>query len=94
MKLFFSERSSLLYGFLNPPRSGRRESEGQYPSARGLGAAPPRKEAMIYLDNAATSWPKPRETVLAMADAMTRCGANPGRAGHKLAISAGRIVED
>jgi len=49
---------------------------------------------MIYLDNAATSWPKPRETVLAMADAMTRCGANPGRAGHKLAISAGRIVED
>ena len=49
---------------------------------------------MIYLDNAATSYPKPRETVLAMADAMTRCGANPGRAGHKLAISAGRIVED
>jgi len=49
---------------------------------------------MIYLDNAATSWPKPRETTLAMANAMMRCGANPGRAGHKLALAAGRIVED
>ena len=49
---------------------------------------------MIYLDNAATSYPKPRETVLAMADAMTRCGANPGRAGHRLALAAGRIVEE
>jgi len=28
-----------------------------------------------------------------MADALTRCGANPGRAGHKLALEAGRIVE-
>ncbi|MBQ7886010.1 MAG: aminotransferase class V-fold PLP-dependent enzyme [Clostridia bacterium] len=49
---------------------------------------------MIYLDNAATSFPKPRETALAMMDAITRCGANPGRAGHALALSAGRIVED
>ena len=49
---------------------------------------------MIYLDNAATSFPKPRETVRAMADALARCGANPGRAGHRLALSAGRIVED
>lgn len=48
---------------------------------------------MIYLDNAATSFPKPRCTVEAMADALTRCGANPGRAGHRLAIEAGRIVE-
>ena len=49
---------------------------------------------MIYLDNAATSFPKPEETVRAMADALTRCGANPGRAGHRLALEAGRIVED
>lgn len=49
---------------------------------------------MIYLDNAATSFPKPRETVTAMADAMTRCGANPGRAGHRLALQAGRMVEE
>lgn len=60
----------------------------------GLGAEPPRKDRMIYLDNAATSFPKPRETALAMMDAITRCGANPGRAGHALALAAGRIVEE
>ncbi len=48
---------------------------------------------MIYLDNAATSFPKPREVARAMADALDRCGANPGRAGHALSLSAGRIVE-
>ena len=48
---------------------------------------------MIYLDNAATSYPKPRATIEAMAGALVRCGANPGRAGHALSLSAGRIVE-
>lgn len=47
---------------------------------------------MIYLDNAATSYPKPPQVAQAMARAMTS-GANPGRAGHGLAIAAGRIVE-
>lgn len=49
---------------------------------------------MIYLDNAATSFPKPRCTILAMADALERCGANPGRAGHQLSLAAGRIIEE
>ncbi|MDO5298391.1 MAG: aminotransferase class V-fold PLP-dependent enzyme [Clostridia bacterium] len=49
---------------------------------------------MIYLDNAATSFPKPRCTVEAMARALSECGANPGRAGHRLAIEAGRIMEN
>lgn len=48
---------------------------------------------MIYLDNAATSWPKPRCTVQAMARALEESGANPGRAGHRLSLEAGRIVE-
>jgi len=48
---------------------------------------------VIYLDNAATSFPKPPQTIQAMTDALTRCGANPGRAGHALALEAGRIVE-
>ena len=48
---------------------------------------------MIYLDNAATSFPKPACVADAMTDALTRCGANPGRAGHTLSLSAGRIVE-
>ncbi len=48
---------------------------------------------MIYLDNAATSFPKPACVAEAMTDALTRCGANPGRAGHALSLAAGRIVE-
>lgn len=47
---------------------------------------------MIYLDNAATSWPKPPEVVLAMADFLERTGGNPGRSGHRLSIAAGRTV--
>jgi len=48
---------------------------------------------MIYLDNAATSFPKPERVVRAAADALTHYGANPGRAGHALSLAAGRIVE-
>jgi cysteine desulfurase / selenocysteine lyase len=47
---------------------------------------------MIYLDHAATSWPKPQEVIRAMADFLDRAGGNPGRAGHRLSIEAGRIV--
>ena len=49
---------------------------------------------MIYLDNAATSFPKPACVAEAMASALAQSGANPGRAGHGLALAAGRIVED
>lgn len=48
---------------------------------------------MIYLDNAATTFPKPPEVISAMGDALRTCGANPGRGGHRLALQAGRIVE-
>ena len=48
---------------------------------------------MIYLDNAATSFPKPQEVVKSMARALTQSGANPGRGGHALSLQAGRIVE-
>lgn len=47
---------------------------------------------MIYLDNAATSWPKPPGVSKALVDFTERVGANPGRAGHRLAVEAGRIV--
>jgi len=49
---------------------------------------------MIYLDHAATSWPKPPEVLKAMADALERAGGNPGRSGHRLAIEGARIVYD
>ncbi len=47
---------------------------------------------MIYLDNAATSWPKPPDVVRAMARFLEEVGANPGRSGHRLSVEAGRIV--
>jgi len=50
------------------------------------------REKMIYLDHAATSWPKPPEVIAAMAHFLAHAGGNPGRAGHRLSIAAGRIV--
>jgi len=47
---------------------------------------------MIYLDNAATSWPKPLGVLEAMIHFMQEVGANPGRSGHRLSVEAGRIV--
>ncbi len=48
---------------------------------------------MIYLDNAATSFPKPPEVAKAAAGVIEKIGGNPGRAGHRGAISGGRIME-
>ncbi len=47
---------------------------------------------MIYLDNAATSFPKPPEVMAAMTRYATAVGASPGRSGHRLAAAAGRLV--
>ncbi len=47
---------------------------------------------MIYLDNAATSWPKPPEVLRAMSEFLELAGGNPGRSGHRLSVEAGRIV--
>jgi len=47
---------------------------------------------MIYLDHAATSWPKPPEVLKAMNEFLEQSGGNPGRSGHRLSIQAGRIV--
>lgn len=48
----------------------------------------------IYLDNAATSHPKPEAVIRAATDAMTVANANPGRSGHAAALAAARIVLD
>ena len=47
---------------------------------------------MIYFDNAATSWPKPPGVAEAMVHFVEEIGANPGRAAHRRAVDAGRIV--
>ena len=49
---------------------------------------------MIYLDNAATSFPKP-ESVYQALDRFARTDlANPGRAGHKMALAAEHVLDD
>ncbi|MDD5723487.1 MAG: aminotransferase class V-fold PLP-dependent enzyme [Syntrophales bacterium] len=51
-------------------------------------------EKIIYMDNAATSWPKPEATITAMVAYAQAVGANPGRSGHRLSVDAGRVVLD
>ncbi|HSV96079.1 MAG TPA: aminotransferase class V-fold PLP-dependent enzyme [Spirochaetota bacterium] len=47
---------------------------------------------MIYLDNAATSFPKPPAVYEGMLRFAREVGANPGRSGHRLSVDAGRII--
>jgi cysteine desulfurase family protein len=51
-------------------------------------------DELIYLDNAATSWPKPDSVYKYMVDTYRQCGVNPGRSGFDKAIEAGNIIED
>ena len=47
---------------------------------------------MIYLDNAATSFPKPAAVVNESIRAMRVYGGNPGRSGHSLSLAAANKV--
>ncbi|MBN1103546.1 MAG: cysteine desulfurase [Deltaproteobacteria bacterium] len=46
----------------------------------------------IYLDNAATTYPKPASVYDAVLHAMERIGATPGRAAHRMAREASAVV--
>jgi len=47
---------------------------------------------MIYFDNAATSFPKPKRVYEEMLWCMEKYCANPGRGGHKMSLESGRAV--
>ena len=49
---------------------------------------------MIYLDNAATTFPKPEIVYKTMDTFYRTLGANPGRSGHKMAMLAEKEIED
>jgi len=49
---------------------------------------------MIYLDNAATSFPKPEGVYVALDHFARHTLANPGRAGHKMALAAERTLDE
>ncbi len=49
---------------------------------------------MIYLDNAATSYPKPVNVYEGATKFLQTLGANPGRGAHKMAVGAQTIIEE
>lgn len=48
----------------------------------------------LYLDHAATSWPKAPGVSRAVARFLDHHAGNPGRGGHRLSVAASRAVED
>jgi cysteine desulfurase/selenocysteine lyase len=53
----------------------------------------PLSEPVIYLDNAATVYPKPPEILDAALDLYKRYGVNPGRSGYDLCLVGGDLVQ-
>lgn len=49
---------------------------------------------MIYLDNAATSWPKPEIVYQAMDKFLREKGGNPGHGSHSLAAAAKQVIDE
>jgi cysteine desulfurase/selenocysteine lyase len=49
---------------------------------------------ILYLDNAATSFPKPESVYQALNCFLRTDGANPGRAGHRMAVRAEKFIEE
>jgi cysteine desulfurase / selenocysteine lyase len=49
--------------------------------------------SLIYLDNAATSFPKPEETYVFMDQFYRTHGVNPGRSGYDLCMETGELVD-
>jgi cysteine desulfurase / selenocysteine lyase len=50
-------------------------------------------ERLVYLDNAATTFPKPPGTLEAAVETYRRLGVSPGRGNHDLATQAGDLVD-
>ena len=48
---------------------------------------------IVYLDNAATVYPKPREVLDGMVELYHRYGVNPGRSGYDLCLVGGEYVQ-
>ena len=51
-------------------------------------------DRLVYLDNAATSFPKPRACLERMVETYARLGVSPGRGGYDLSEEASALVDD
>ncbi len=49
---------------------------------------------VVYLDNAATSWPKPQRVLDAMSRFLAEDAGSPNRGGHRMSVAAERVVRD
>jgi cysteine desulfurase family protein len=47
----------------------------------------------LYLDNAATSFPKPRSVLAAMQHYATELGASPGRGSYRQSVESGKLID-
>jgi len=48
----------------------------------------------VYLDNSATSWPKPEGVIKSITNLVQNYGGNPGRSGHEFSLRVARDVFD
>ena len=47
---------------------------------------------VVYLDNSATSYPKPESVYKRIDHILRHVGGNPGRSGHRMALDASRVI--
>lgn len=52
----------------------------------------PIQKPMIYLDNAATTFPKPEAVYKRLEEVFRTIGGNPGRSSHRMALEASRVI--
>ena len=64
------------------------------PRQGGTEKSPAAASIMLYLDNAATSFPKPEVVYRELQDYLRREGANPGRGGHQWAVRVEKTLDD
>jgi cysteine desulfurase family protein len=55
---------------------------------------PQKPDSIMYLDNAATVYPKPREIMEPMLEVYQQYGVNPGRSGYDLCLVGGDLIEN
>ena len=51
-------------------------------------------DSLVYMDNAATTYPKPHEVLTEMVETYERIGVSPGRGSYDAAVAAGDFVEN
>jgi len=59
---------------------------------RGKSSSNRQVSDVVYLDNSATSYPKPESVYKRIDHILRHVGGNPGRSGHRMALDASRVI--